>query len=272
MIDQVFISLKTEHMDTVLDMAQADRCGIELMHFMYPRHLDALYQEVEGMSQRLGAFQGTLSLHGPVFDMNPVSLDHSIAELSQKRYQQVLEVAARLRAKSVVLHSQWTPIYSVANCYEPWIEGTARFFKRLSEEFLQDPSITVMLENFLDPTPQILIDLIDAIDSPQVKACLDIGHVNLFSKLSPIDWADRLGSRLAHVHLHNNFGDTDSHLAFEEGTLDLDGFINHLALGPYRANLVIEVDNVAKIRQSLECIEPYRIRQQSQMVANTFLI
>jgi len=59
---------------------------------------------------------------------------------------------------------------------------------------------------------------------PKVGMLLDIGHVNICSKLNGLDPAEYIGSgplEIIEVHVHNNNGQKDEHLPIGEGNLDL---------------------------------------------------
>ena len=49
--------------------------------------------------------------------------------------------------------------------------------------------------------------------------CLDIGHANCDSAQPVEDWAQGLNPYLTHIHVHDNQGDRDAHLALGDGNL-----------------------------------------------------
>ena len=266
MLEQIFIAPKQNSLEDSIAFSQKHQLGLELPNFMYPNVLMNRHEEVKQYQTALAGFKLPVTMHGPVFDVNPVSLDPEIADISRQRYEPAIECALALNARFLVLHTQWTPIYQVADCYQPWLEGTISFFQNIIHRYVQDTSLTLVLENFLDPAPNILNDLVTGIDSPHLQACLDIGHVNLFSKIAPTDWLDSLGSNLAYVHAHNNWGRLDEHSPLQEGNLDMEGFLTHASLSPHRLQLVIEVLTLEGISQSLPILEPY-LRQKHTLLS-----
>jgi len=265
-LEQIFIAPKQNSLEDSIAFSQKHQLGLELPNFMYPNVLMNRHEEVKQYQTALAGFKLPVTMHGPVFDVNPVSLDPEIADISRQRYEPAIECALALNARFLVLHTQWTPIYQVADCYQPWLEGTISFFQNIIHRYVQDTSLTLVLENFLDPAPNILNDLVTGIDSPHLQACLDIGHVNLFSKIAPTDWLDSLGSNLAYVHAHNNWGRLDEHSPLQEGNLDMEGFLTHASLSPHRLQLVIEVLTLEGISQSLPILEPY-LRQKHTLLS-----
>jgi sugar phosphate isomerase/epimerase len=264
-IQQVFIAPKEQSPEECIAYAQAHGHPLELAEFMYPKNLMQHHATIARYKTLLQGFSHPIAMHGPVFDVNAVSLDPELKALSIQRYHQAIECALELNASYLVFHSQWTPIYKVADCYQPWLEATIAFYKELDERYLKDTNLTLVIENFLDESPRILNDLIEGIQSPNIRACLDIGHVNLFSTLPACDWLDQLGSNLAYIHAHNNWGRLDEHLPFSDGSIDIEGFLNHALHVPRNYQLVVEVLTLEGIQESLPTVT--KLLQQRHLIS-----
>lgn len=272
MIDKIYAAPKYIKLEDGIQFAIDHQCCYEIPEFMSPASLDNLSESVTNFKQKLGDFHGTLSLHGPIYDMNPVSLDPHIAESSKLRYAQALEACKEMNVKYLVFHSQYTPIFDVANVYKEWLAQNIDFWQELIDSHLQDSDMIILMENFMDPTPDIINNLVGRVDSPNFKACLDTGHVNLFSKIPPIDWLDEMGGNLDYIHAHNNSGTRDEHQAFNKGTIDMEGFLNHLILLPHKMSLAIEVFDMEGIEESFKMIQPYMDIQKDQTTSKSFII
>ena len=70
------------------------------------------------------------------------------------------------------------------------------------------------------PHPASAIALLDRLGDYPCGFCLDVGHAHAFTSLPPVQWVERLGSRIIHLHVHDNPGDDDRHLPPGEGTID----------------------------------------------------
>ena len=94
--------------------------------------------------------------------------------------------------------------------------------------------MTVCLENVLEPEPQLLTAIMQAVDDPRLRICLDLGHANTCaSEIAPEDWLRACAPYLSHVHLHNNQGGRDLHAALFDGVMDIAGLLSLLeALSP----------------------------------------
>jgi sugar phosphate isomerase/epimerase len=77
---------------------------------------------------------------------------------------------------------------------------------------------------------------------------LDTSHLAV-AGLDPVEAIDRLGDRVAHVHLSNNAGrGWDSHSPLDEGVLDLGRVLETLVTRGYRGAISLEIDLREHIR------------------------
>lgn len=88
-----------------------------------------------------------------------------------------------------------------------------------------------------------LQDLIDFIDHPLFHACWDTGHANM--QETPQDEALRiLGHHIYALHVQDNYGDSDSHIAPFFGTLNLDSLMHGLKDIDYKGYFTFESGNI----------------------------
>lgn len=272
MIDRIFAAPKSPDIEQGIEFALLNHLDYEVPTFYYVENLDRKEQEIARYRGLLRDFQGVLSMHGPIFDTNVVSMDPEILKISQYRYKQAIEVAKELDVRYLVFHSQWTPIYTAANATKIWLTKVTNFWEGLIDEHIKDSNLTILIENFLDDTPDSINTLLSRVNSPHLKACVDTGHINIFSELSPIDWLRELGNHAVYIHAHNNGGELDSHDSFEKGLIDMEGFLNHIALLPQKLHLAIETSTVKGLQSSYDMLKPYLTLQKEQFASKSFLI
>ncbi|MDY5220131.1 MAG: TIM barrel protein [Eubacteriales bacterium] len=107
----------------------------------------------------------------------------------------------------------------------------------------------MLLENVLDVHPEYIRDVCDGVDDPRLRICLDVGHANVYSQAPAEQWIEMLGSRIVHVHMHNNDGFRDLHAQLDEGSLDVERVLRHLDAYAPAADICIEsVDALSCIR------------------------
>ncbi len=273
MIQQVVAAPKQSGVDEGLVFAQTHQLGYEIPVFVSPDILDQPNEAILEWKQKISPIRGMVTLHGPVYDLNPVSLDPNIAAASKLRYQQAVNVAKALGCRYLVVHSQFNTIFSVARVKTEWMNATIDFWQQFAAECLQDsPGLSIVLENFMEEEPGQLRAMVDRINHLQIKACLDTGHANIFSKASVNAWLDELEHQLVYIHSHNNYGHEDEHRGYSYGTLDMEGFINHLIQLPYKVTLALEIFNQPELEESYRIVQRYMAIQQENIPEKTFLI
>ena len=232
-----------DNLEKVIEYANSLQANIEISRFGDINTLNDNFDDVlEHFSKKLQNFQGDLSLHGFFLDLNPASQDPEIRAITKHRYSQSFKIARTLKVKTVVFHSGYNGLVKHSAYENNFFEGQIVFWQDFIRQF-EDEDITATLENTYEGEPDTLIKIIESVNSKNLKMCIDTGHVNINSGLSVVEWIERSGSLLKHVHLHNNFGDADDHKSFLEGTINFEEVLNRLAASNLDLNLVLEIFN-----------------------------
>lgn len=128
---------------------------------------------------------------------------------------QGLRAAAALGAAGAVLHLGWPA--------DPWEGPQPERARAAVAELLpvaREAGVRLLLENILSPGTRCarLVALLDELD-PEAEAglCLDLGHAHVAGGVLAELAAAR--PRLQHLHVHDNDGRADQHLAPGQGTL-----------------------------------------------------
>ncbi len=175
----------------------------------------------------------SITVHGPFMDLNPGAVDPLVRDATLRRFKHALEVARSLGARMVVFHSGYEK-WKYALKTEPWLEASVSFWKEL-EPLIKDYGLSVAIENIFEDTPDNLRALMEALDCPHIGLCFDTGHFNLFSRVSLNDWLGATGRFIKELHIHDNNGTSDAHLAPSKGTFDFDtlfGFLEDHSIKP----------------------------------------
>lgn len=185
-------------------------CGIESFDFNCRENTLSDEVLIEKLKTK---YKQINSIHGPYKGLDYSSEDKRIVEKTYEAYSRFHDIALALTCKRIIVHNMC--------CMEDNESGYQRsvlFWKRYLAEH---KGVQYCLENIIDKSPALLIRLHDEIDSDALKICLDVGHVNVEAGNEVVDWIRLLGSRIAHVHLHNNDGSADAHNALGDGTIDM---------------------------------------------------
>lgn len=155
--------------------------------------------------------------HAPFAELHPCAVDPLVRAVAMKRFSQAADLARSYGIRRMVAHGGFIP-----NVYFPiWYEErSGQFWK----EFLstQPADFEIMIENVLEDDPESMARMIDSVGDERAGICLDVGHAHVVSPVPVEEWISVLGSRIRHVHLHNNYGEHDTHNPPFEGSIDMN--------------------------------------------------
>jgi sugar phosphate isomerase/epimerase len=238
-------------MEGVLDEAARRGVGAEIQAMVHPQHLGDAYDEsLARVEKAFRGFPGPVSVHGPFFDLNPVSTDADVASATRRRYEQAYELARATGAVVLLFHSQCSTFIRDPGYLSTWLERSAAFWTGW-EKSHPGENLRIVMENVFEPDWKPLSMLVDAVASPRFGACLDVGHAHLFSKDAPA-WVEGFGDRLAYMHFHDNDGEWDRHLSPGEGNADVKGVLDALAKRGNFCRMNLEVFSREGVVQAVE--------------------
>ncbi len=179
-------------------------------------------------------------VHAPFFDLNLGARDPKIAQVTLDRMRVSLDVAVTLGSPHVVIHGGYT-FLDLADGLEGWVERAGDNLRTLVKE-ARHRNLKLVLENIWDKEPGTLLTVAQKAGDPDnLGFCFDTGHFNLFSEVPMRSWLQALGNRIWEVHVHDNFGDTDDHIAVGDGTLKYDPLIDWLQKLPHPVAVTLEM-------------------------------
>ncbi len=158
-----------------------------------------------------------------------------------------LEIAGIIGIPYVVIH----PAMGVDDEYNK------KFFEKLLP-LAKKNNIIICVENMWEwqsgalhcdystcSTPESFLRLMEYIDHPNLKACVDVGHAEMFNgfdkSVSPKLMVEKLGHKYcAALHLHDNDGVNDYHKIPFEGVIKWEEVYEALTKINYMGNIVTE--------------------------------
>ncbi|HEY3341268.1 MAG TPA: sugar phosphate isomerase/epimerase family protein, partial [Anaerolineae bacterium] len=192
-------------------------------------------------------FQGPIAIHGPFVGMEYAHIDHLIRAAVNRRQDMTFDVALKLKASRVILHSGYTPEIDLFKLQDAWLKRCVEFWQREIRRWV-DAGIVIVLENDTDKSPDMLVRLVNEVDSPFLGLCMDIGHQHLFSELDAIEWVRRMDQRLLHIHLHDNDGTGDSHSSIGRGTIAFEPFYTAIMQLVPQVTISLEVEDKMEVK------------------------
>jgi len=185
---------------------------------------------MEEIAQHIREAGLAVTFHAPFIDLAPGSPDPKIRALTRQRFQQVIRLIPLFQPRSVVCHTgydqrRYWPLR------ELWLQNSLETWVPIAEA-IQSGGAVLMLENVYDQSPDEMIELFENLKDYGVGFCLDTGHQSAFSTASLNEWITSLEPYLGQLHLHDNFGDRDDHLALGTGRIDFPHLFERLGAMP----------------------------------------
>jgi len=168
----------------------------------------------------------SITLHAPFVDLSPGSPDPSIEAVTRHRFEQMLKLLPIFKPKTVVCHAgyDWRRYLYIR---DSWIEKSIETWKWLGA-CIRDEGVRLTLENTYEDGPDDIKLLFEELEQLHVGFCLDLGHQAAFGS-SPLEtWLQSLGKYIEQVHLHDNHGKEDTHLALGKGEIDFPKLFDYL--------------------------------------------
>ena len=257
MTDQVVIACNDDNFEECIKLALKHGTGLEIQSFAQPDKLDGDWQaEVKRYQNQLAqdGFKGLLTMHGAFLDLVSASPDRKVVQLTRERYSANLEIAQAFEAKYVVFHTNFLPMIRLPVYREQWTERQIEFWGEMAED-AKGKGVTILLENMWEYDPALICDVLDTVNSPNLHACIDVGHTFLFSDIVLENWLERMGRHLLYAHLNNNPGGVDYHQALSDGVINYGEILPMLRELPQPPTFCLEIARLDDIERSLPYFE-----------------
>ncbi len=211
-------------------------------------------QDIEKLVELLD-WNPKLSIHAPFMDLNPAAMDPMVQSATLVRFRQILNVSAILKPRVAVFHAAYDR-WRYDGRKDLWLENGLDTWRKVMET-ASKIGLRVAVENVFDEEPAALQMLIEKIDNEDFGFCFDIGHFNLFSKVTMEQWFDSLGRRMLEVHLHDNDGKADSHWALGRGNVNFEKLFGLIYAHTSAPLFAIEVHDKEGVETSLHRVKQF---------------
>lgn len=183
-----------------------------------------------------------ITLHSPFMDLSPGSPDPAVLALTRHRYEQMSQLVPIFQPKTVVCHSGYDH-KRYWGLKDTWIKNSQDFWSWFAQRIIKDGAV-LMLENVFEHNPHQFLELYEGLRELHVGFCLDTGHQAVFSRVDLSTWLEVLGGDIRQIHLHDNSGNSDDHLALGKGKVDF--------------RMLFEYLRYAKTHPPIITLEPHR--------------
>lgn len=209
------------------------------------------------LAAKVDEFKLEPSIHAPFYDLNLGAIDSQIQKTTLARMEWAFVTAKRLNAHQIVIHPGYGPI-SKKQDFSSWLERAKPVIENLIE-MAEKHQVKIAFENIFDDRPDNLELLLKTVPSKMVGICLDVGHFNVFSQVRMQTWLDTLGEHIIELHLHDNDGESDQHLAIGDGNFNFSPIKKWLkTLSPEAwPQLTLELSHKSYVVKSVNLIKSW---------------
>ena len=178
------------------------------------------------------------AVHAPFSSINLAEVDQNLCNRFIRFMLNSLKKAYKIEASIWVVHpGRFTP-FSYYFPEEGW-KAHLRSLNLLAKE-ANNLGIQMVVENMVGGFALFLtindgVKIVGNVDN--VGICLDTGHAHITGNLE--EFLDKL-PRIKHIHVHDNHGEKDEHLAAYDGSINWSIFLKKLEVMGYNGWIVAE--------------------------------
>jgi sugar phosphate isomerase/epimerase len=212
-------------------------------------------KRVATLNEAAKSYNLKYSIHAPFADINVASPSKTMLKAAMKRLKQSQQYASDLDAYLWVFHPGCKSGISSFYPGADWKQNAASI-KELNES-ATDLGLKIAMENlpekynFLMKTPDDFSRFYKETGLTDIGIVLDTGHAHLEAQIEP--FLQMLPSKIAHVHISDNHGETDEHLGLGYGAIDWQQFAKMLKATGFSGTILTEsVFNVEETVQKLQ--------------------
>ena len=195
-----------------------------------------------------------ITVHAPFGDLNLATLNDPIWHESIRQVCTCIEHASKITDRVTIHPGYLSPVGKLMpqKAWELQKEALRQIGK-----YAADRGVLACLENmigvkeFLCRLPDELIGMTEGIEG--IGMTFDFGHANTMGMVN--DFLPRV-SKASHIHIHDNNGLSDQHLALGDGTIDWAKVGNAIARD-YSGVVVVEGRSIEEAKKSLPVFRRY---------------
>jgi len=166
------------------------------------------------------------TLHAPFFDLSPGALDSRILAVSREKLQRAFDLIEIFRPRSIVCHLGYDE-NKHSYKMDAWLRTSAETWNELLQVAARTGT-PVMFENTYETDPDVHLRLFEQLAGSDFGFCLDVGHLSAYAGTDWQLWTAKLLPFLRQLHLHDNSGERDDHIAIGAGCFDFKGLFTFL--------------------------------------------
>ncbi|MCX6357024.1 MAG: sugar phosphate isomerase/epimerase [Candidatus Aureabacteria bacterium] len=195
-------------------------------------------------------------VHGPISDMILGASDPAVRAACVARYMQAIEFAVAMGGEAVVFHSGYDTLNKrgLESAYRDALVASLRELCAAAGK----RNVRLVIENTFEPAPDLLIEALEAVGAGNLGLCFDIAHRHVFGRAPLDEWVRRCARVIEEVHITDNAGAWDEHLAPGAGSIDFDAVFGLFRTHGVRAVITFEPHSEEAFVQTMGFIERHK--------------
>ncbi|MFS0556711.1 sugar phosphate isomerase/epimerase family protein [Brevibacillus sp. 179-C9.3 HS] len=245
--------------DAITELFHSDWKGIEIM--CEENHADLLdwsWEQLKELKQQ-GCERGiTWSIHAPISGCNLAADAGSSRDQTMDTMKRCLEIASFLDCTHVVMHAGEVEDRLAESERARGVENVSQALQMLTSELSAEGRTILTVEN-VPPYPKVLgwnvedlVRICHDVNSAQVRIVYDVGHAHLIRAGYAFDALQEVLPYLSALHLSDNYGKLDDHLAIGDGTIPFAPILSLLADNGFAGHWVVETKQLGCAEASVE--------------------
>jgi sugar phosphate isomerase/epimerase len=166
------------------------------------------------------------TLHAPFFDLSPGGFDARVVAITREKLGRAFDLLPIFKPQSIVCHLGFEENKHRGK-FDNWLATALETWQQLLKK-ADRYNTRVMFENTYEKSPEIHKILFEQLDADNLGFCMDTGHLTAFAHTSWQPWLAELSPWLGQLHLHDNDGAGDNHLALGRGIFDFHELFEYL--------------------------------------------
>ncbi len=196
-------------------------------------------RELENMEREIRDRKLSVTCTLPYHGLALSCPDSRVMAYSREVVLEGLEIGQILGAKVAILQSGFSN-HIRPNMVHEWKE---RFIDSLKElvAVAEDEEIVLAVKNSFEPDNEVLLEILEAVQSPWLRFCADLGHAACFSRVAPEEWVTAMKDYSICYNFHDNEGLEDEHLACGRGFVGYDGVFEAMKAADCSGSITLDV-------------------------------
>ncbi|CAM3368073.1 MULTISPECIES: sugar phosphate isomerase/epimerase family protein [Brevibacillus] len=244
--------------EAIVQLVDDGWTSIEIM--CEEKHVDLLRwsgNQLEGLKQIGKEKPITWSIHAPISGCNLAAEAGAYRDQTIDTMKRCLEIANVLDCTHVVMHAGEIQDRLEPDSRARGVEHASQTIRALIPELIRGRTI-LTIEN-VPPYPKVLgwnvedlLAICKQAASPHVGIVYDVGHAHLIRPGYTEEALEQVLPYLAALHLSDNFGQADDHLAVGDGTISFAPILSLLQDKRFAGSWVVETKQLACAHTSVE--------------------